>query len=312
MEKGPKRKAKLEPIVKKEEESEEEEGKEKKKCITRQYKIIRHNESNIFLSSVDQAHDPDWIRKNNIRFILNVSKKLANVMETKDEDGRVVPTNYFFPGGTSGNWAPITYKRIPVKDESKAKTLMEAYIPDAIDWIHERSLDYARRTSRGRLMYPLLGVNTGILVHCNLGKSRSPTVLASFLMRYEDFNMKTALLFLEAKVMRPLTINAGFMEVLRNFELDTLGIQTVSLERTSRRASAVKGESTRRTREDREKRRRFYHIRSKDKVLGRLAHSSESGEEEDGEDKSLVGKMGAIRVSGEQREEEEEDFDCLF
>ncbi|XP_019154801.1 PREDICTED: dual specificity protein phosphatase 1-like isoform X2 [Ipomoea nil] len=57
----------------------------------------------------------------------------------------------------------------------------------------------------------------GVLVHCYMGRSRSVTVVVSYLMKKHGMGMSEALELVKSK--RPLACpNAGFMLVLQNYE----------------------------------------------------------------------------------------------
>ena len=56
-----------------------------------------------------------------------------------------------------------------------------------------------------------------ILVHCKLGLSRSPTIIAAYLVKYFGFNVNSALTFIRKK--RPkISPNQGFIEQLQEYE----------------------------------------------------------------------------------------------
>ncbi|CAG8769285.1 16571_t:CDS:2, partial [Cetraspora pellucida] len=56
-----------------------------------------------------------------------------------------------------------------------------------------------------------------VLVHCEMGISRSPTVVIAYIMRSQKKSLKDALAFVKEKrsVTRP---NTGFYEQLKKFE----------------------------------------------------------------------------------------------
>ncbi|KRY77059.1 Dual specificity protein phosphatase 19 [Trichinella pseudospiralis] len=90
------------------------------------------------------------------------------------------------------------YKRIEIFDCPMAN--IKRYFNECVDFIDEV------RMQNGR-----------VLVHCNAGVSRSPTIVVAYLMKRENYTLENALSFVRAKrpCIRP---NNGFMKQLKEFE----------------------------------------------------------------------------------------------
>lgn len=62
-----------------------------------------------------------------------------------------------------------------------------------------------------------------MLVHCSFGRSRSPSVTVSYLMKFKSFTFEEALQLV--KTRRPVvSLNSGFLEQLRMYELSGFNI----------------------------------------------------------------------------------------
>ena len=60
-------------------------------------------------------------------------------------------------------------------------------------------------------------------VHCSFGRSRSPSVTVSYLMKFKSFTFEEAMQLVKAR--RPVvSLNAGFLEQLRMYELSGFNI----------------------------------------------------------------------------------------
>uniref|UniRef100_A0A7N0RCP9 Dual specificity protein phosphatase 1 n=1 Tax=Kalanchoe fedtschenkoi TaxID=63787 RepID=A0A7N0RCP9_KALFE len=109
----------------------------------------------------------------------------------------------------------FTYKVIEVVD--KEDTNLEKYFDECIDFIDE-----AKRQGGG------------VLVHCIVGKSRSPTIVAAYLMKRHGMSSAEALLHVKNK--RPLVNpNSGFVSQLHNLE------RSLELQATTAAAIVIKG-----------------------------------------------------------------------
>ncbi len=56
-----------------------------------------------------------------------------------------------------------------------------------------------------------------VLVHCQLGKSRSATIVIGYLMKYENYTYEKAFTFVK-KARKMILPNLGFVRQLRTFE----------------------------------------------------------------------------------------------
>ncbi|KAM8903664.1 dual specificity protein phosphatase 14 isoform 1-T1 [Spinachia spinachia] len=71
----------------------------------------------------------------------------------------------------------------------------------------------------------------GTLVHCSAGRSRSPTLIMAYLMRFEGLNLRRAheLVLHQRPSIRP---NGGFWRQLMDYERKLFGKNTVRMTRT--------------------------------------------------------------------------------
>lgn len=67
-----------------------------------------------------------------------------------------------------------------------------------------------------------------ILIHCRMGKSRSPTIVASYLMKKYNICSNEALNYLRKhrSIIKP---NSGFMKQLKNFENEIKGCRKTKI-----------------------------------------------------------------------------------
>uniref|UniRef100_A0AAQ4RMP3 Protein-tyrosine-phosphatase n=1 Tax=Gasterosteus aculeatus aculeatus TaxID=481459 RepID=A0AAQ4RMP3_GASAC len=82
----------------------------------------------------------------------------------------------------------------------------------------------------------------GTLVHCSAGRSRSPTLIMAYLMRFEGLNLRRAheLVLDQRPFIRP---NGGFWRQLMDYEKKLLGRNTVRMTKTPRSAAAPRLQS---------------------------------------------------------------------
>jgi atypical dual specificity phosphatase len=71
--------------------------------------------------------------------------------------------------------------------------------------------------------------NGKILVHCSAGISRSPTVVAAYLMKHEGMTLKAALGHI-VRVRPQVSPNAGFLKQLKEMEMELFGTAVSSLD----------------------------------------------------------------------------------
>jgi len=96
----------------------------------------------------------------------------------------------------------ITYKRLPATDSGSQN--LKQYFADAISFIDEA------RDNNGK-----------VLVHCQAGVSRSPTIVAAYLMARSRKSLQEAFSFMREK--RPIVApNINFMGQLLEFEQNSV------------------------------------------------------------------------------------------
>jgi len=92
----------------------------------------------------------------------------------------------------------IVVKHIPLEDMSEAD--ISTYFNEAHEFIEEARVKHSK-----------------VLVHCEGGISRSPTIVIAYLMKYHNMPLKEALLHVSSR--RPIiSPNMGFMNELRKYE----------------------------------------------------------------------------------------------
>lgn len=99
----------------------------------------------------------------------------------------------------------FVYKIIKISDREEVQ--ISEYFDECFDFIEE-----ARRVG-------------GVLVHCFVGKSRSVTIVISYLMRKHGMTFSEAYKFVKSR--RPVAgPNAGFVSQLQNYEKTIIGSET--------------------------------------------------------------------------------------
>jgi len=120
-------------------------------------------------------------------------------------------------------WSPrIDYKNIPVFD--LATVDLYAVFKEAHDFIHENRVR-AQRQAEGKEVEKGFSslitrkkkehVKGGVLVHCEAGMSRSPTIVISYLVRYHNMSLSQAFVYVRAR--RGISPNYGFALQLIRF-----------------------------------------------------------------------------------------------
>jgi hypothetical protein len=232
---GPKRKAKLEPIVEKEEKKETEEESSSSFSSSsstsvpdpldrpREYEIVEHNDTMIYLSPYDRfANNSVWLMKRNILFIVNVTVNAGKRIKKGKRKGQVAgdSTSVFedtaiYSERMNGFIIP-QYYNIDIPDSGTQDVIekLEEQLPIVTEWIDKASLAWKNVAERIRL-----GITDkyGILVHCAQGHCRSVTVLSAFLIRYVHFSLRAAMLFTKCKAPSS-RIRSEFLSVLSRFE----------------------------------------------------------------------------------------------
>jgi len=163
----------------------------------------------LYLGNEQVAKNFDLLKRNNIKFILNVTKHIKNHFEDTEE---------------------FKYKKVPVEDAKDVS--LSKYFQEAIDFIDE-----AIQSNDGN-----------ILVHCKQGMSRSPSVILAYLMS-RDYHRKSkdlpsadtennpngakrVGLSLQRSLqllggLENLAINDGFMEQLGVLERNLFGVNSI-------------------------------------------------------------------------------------
>ncbi len=138
----------------------------------RPYENCSKISSRIFLGNYKCAKDKNFLKKNNIKAVLNCTIELPNYFQTDKN---------------------IEYLKIPVDDSLKKRDfdLMNLYLPLAVEFIHKH--------------VNILKHN--ILIHCYMGRQRSMVCLVSYLVKYGNKSPSEACLYAMKK--RPEAFHFG-------------------------------------------------------------------------------------------------------
>lgn len=134
---------------------------------------------NLYLGSIRYAKDQNFLQKYSITHILIAAKALQQ----------------YFPKN-------INYLQFPITDNPS--TIILSFIPEAIKFI-----DSVRKSKE---------LNQNILVHCLGGRSRSVTIVTSYIMFEKGLNAEDALDFVKKKHTFAFP-NPGFLKQLAIFEI---------------------------------------------------------------------------------------------
>jgi protein-tyrosine phosphatase len=140
---------------------------------------------NLYLSSVNPAQDLILLKQLQVNCVLNVTGYEHNSNKLRFEI----------------DYPPeITAKHIIMADEMNVK--ISDHFDEALGFIHEN-----------------IGKNTlnKILIHCEAGISRSPTIVIAYLMRYQNQSLKNAYDIVKQR-KNNVGPHAGFFEELIQFE----------------------------------------------------------------------------------------------
>uniref|UniRef100_A0A8D8LWI5 protein-tyrosine-phosphatase n=2 Tax=Cacopsylla melanoneura TaxID=428564 RepID=A0A8D8LWI5_9HEMI len=132
---------------------------------------------NLYLGNASNSEDVEALTKHNIKYVLNVTADLPNVFEATGS---------------------IKYMQIPIADHWSQN--LATYFPQAIQFIEE-----ARNQ------------DTGVLVHCLAGVSRSVTITVAYLMSALRLSLNDAFTLVRARKSN-IAPNFHFMEQLNSFE----------------------------------------------------------------------------------------------
>jgi hypothetical protein len=271
----------------------------------RQFYIFTHNLTRFYLSPrLGYANNEEWLRKRQIRFVVNVTNTRGDFEDQpfyEDLATGMHPSHAFFgtkvPIKTSIQYHQVGVEDVPSKNEAKK---FERLIPGAIHWMHgasnawtTRELEVYRNISEqsmqaGKKMF----TNYGILVHCEEGRCRSPSVLLSYMMFHLGYDLLPAYQLLRAKVPG-LLINPQFLIMLRNVEESWKGYPSSTLPILPKDVSyEQKMEEIRKGAERKKQERETKRRRSKAKI--------------DGDD--LVDQMKAVQLDDVEEKEEDEEY----
>ncbi|CAF3625850.1 unnamed protein product [Rotaria sp. Silwood1] len=141
--------------------------------------------TNLYLSSVEPAKDLILLKQLQVNYVLNLTGYEYNSDELR----------------CASNYPPeITAKHIIIADEMDVK--LSDYLDEALDFIHHA-----------------IGNNNSnkILIHCEAGISRSPSIIIAYLMRYHNQSLKAAYDYVK-KCKNNVGPNTGFFKQLIQFE----------------------------------------------------------------------------------------------
>ena len=112
----------------------------------------------------------------------------------------------------------VTYYRLSLRDSVSSCI---SKITDAACEIIDRAIAYKKGTGK-------------ILVHCSAGISRSPTVVAAYLMKRKGMSLKAALGQI-IRVRPQISPNAGFLRQLKETEVELYGSSSLEVDELPKR-----------------------------------------------------------------------------
>lgn len=141
----------------------------------------------LWIGDKDDAYDINFIQDNNIDIVINCTSEIPYPKWYKDGDN-------------------IKYLRYPFRDNPNQNGYNDNHqmfeeLNNITDYIHEHLLQLK-----------------SILVHCHLGKQRSPTVIAGYLMRFGKMDLNNAMQCLEQKKNDVFKPSPNFYPALKKFE----------------------------------------------------------------------------------------------
>jgi predicted protein tyrosine phosphatase len=145
----------------------------------------REIEAGLWIGSTMDARDEDFIKRNDIRLIVNATDKVPRFVED--------------PG--------VEFVRIPVRDIRADDRAMLEGLPRAVE-----ALQRHRRQ------------NHAVLVHCFAGVSRSATVCAAYLMADRNVNADQAIAAIRAKKPETFGSRPVFRAALEDFQKNYVGV----------------------------------------------------------------------------------------
>lgn len=134
----------------------------------------------LFISNFIISSSRSFMHDKKIKLIVNCAKDIPNLHSSK-----------------------LKYINIPVYDSLDQNDIMYSYLDKTVDTIRSYHL-----------------YNKNVLVHCVAGISRSSTIVAAYLMKYYNYSLKDAIVFIISK--RNKAFNNGknivFLEALQKYE----------------------------------------------------------------------------------------------
>ncbi|CAK5267926.1 unnamed protein product [Mycena citricolor] len=167
----------------------------------------------LYLGSMAAVLEPDTLRAHGITHIVQaLETPWAPQPEIDASASDAVP-------GGSGR-TKFVYHRIDIEDDASAP--LQPHLEDACDWIRD-SLEVGN-----------------VLVHCQQGVSRSPSLVIAYCIRERHMSYDEAFAAVK-KARRCIKPNAGFVRTLREWEGTCRGVEKEQINRkaTERRRDAV-------------------------------------------------------------------------
>lgn len=134
----------------------------------------------LWLGNMEAAKSKEFMKKNNIKLIINCSNDIPNFYENN-----------------------IQTIRIPVDDSLKDKdfVIMSKYIPSIIE-----------------IIYRNIYSGNNVLVHCYAGMQRSACVVSAFLMYYLHLDTYESILYIKSRRNIAFTPYVNFLKSLIIFQ----------------------------------------------------------------------------------------------
>jgi hypothetical protein len=147
--------------------------------------------TNIWLGNFIESANEDFIKKNNIKVIINCSKDLPFYFSQME-----VPYRY----------------RIPVNDDRQENSLkdMYLYLPSIIDKIKKH-----------------IDNNHNIYIHCHAGMQRSACVVCAYIMASHNMNFEDTYTYLKARRPIVFTPNINFKKSLESYYNNHLHVKNI-------------------------------------------------------------------------------------
>ena len=117
---------------------------------------------NMWIGNFKAAYNPEFINKYNIKFIINASKTIANIFESKHN-------------------TPITYLTIPIDDKDMCF--------ENLNKIYDKT---------NKFIYTALHNKVGVLIHCKNGKHISASIAVAFLIKYIKIDYLSAIIYINS------------------------------------------------------------------------------------------------------------------